>query len=293
MLKNKTSVRMRAWVISISLHLLVLIVFCFTRFSKANEGVYRPDQIPQTKVSRVRELSQTDTVRPKPKVKKFVRQKAENSGFKVPVKEILIERPAARSISVDKPKSDFRDLTSIEPAPNKVEFFGIWTDQLRVCYIVDCSGSMKGMFGHVRARLKNSILSLQPDQYFCIIFFGNDGLLEYSDGEFVRAAKYNKETAFDFIDSTKPSGKADAKMAIKRAIKICGSKPVVIYFLSDGFELTGEDTSVKDMEKLIKGFAPQIKINTIGFWPQDPDRLILSFMAERSGGNCIFVNDNR
>lgn len=31
----------------------------------------------------------------------------------------------------------------------KIEFFGSFTDQRKVCYLVDCSGSMQGVFGRV------------------------------------------------------------------------------------------------------------------------------------------------
>jgi len=181
--------------------------------------------------------------------------------------------------------------------PKGVEFFGSWTDQRKVCYLVDCSGSMQGMFGRVQRKLKDSIKGLQPDQYFYIIFFGGDRLFEFGDGELLRARRQAKSAAYDFIDSVRPAGQTNAIAALERAVQIRDSRgagPSVVYFLTDGFELTTEDEQrfSQKISNLLKRFAPRPRINTIGFWSAGSDRKMLETMAKQSGGEFVFVEDS-
>ena len=180
--------------------------------------------------------------------------------------------------------------------PKGVEFFGSWTDQRKVCYLVDCSGSMQGIFGRVRKKLKESIGNLQPDQYFYIIFFGSEKLFEFGNGRLLRATREAKSAACEFIDSARPAGRTNALVAMERAVKVrdeSGHSPAVIYFLTDGFELTTKDVPrfSQKIVNLLKRFAPATKINTIGFWPQSQDRRMLETIARQSGGEFILVTD--
>jgi Mg-chelatase subunit ChlD len=155
---------------------------------------------------------------------------------------------------------------------------------------------MRGILGGVRKKLAESIKSLQPDQYFYIIFFGGDRLLEFGDGRPVRATERAKSTAYDFIDSVRPAGQTNAMAALERAVQIrddSGFSPSVIYFLTDGFELTTEDAQEfsQKVASLLKRFAPATRINTIGFWPQSDDRRMLETIARQSGGEFVFVRD--
>ncbi len=65
----------------------------------------------------------------------------------------------------------------------------------------------------------------------------------------------------------------------------------LIYFLSDGFDLTqaGTETFAQQVEKLRKRLAPSVIINTIGFWTQTGDREILENVAKQSGGEFVHV----
>ena len=180
--------------------------------------------------------------------------------------------------------------------PSGIEFFGSWTDQRKICYLVDCSGSMQGIFGRVKKQLKDSVMALQADQYFCIIFFGSNRLFEFGDGRLRRATKLTKSQACDFIESIQPAGQTNAAMALKRAIQIRDSKgkrPSLIYFLTDGFELTAKDQNsfIRKVEILLRKSAPQTKINTIGFRPQDDDRKMLETIAKQSKGQATFITD--
>ncbi len=98
-----------------------------------------------------------------------------------------------------------------------VEFFGQFTDVRKICYVVDCSGSMHGRLGLVKQQLKTSIASLQPDQFFYIIFFlQGDRLIESGDTYLIRATPHTKAKAYDFIDSVRPAGTTEPLNALNR-----------------------------------------------------------------------------
>jgi len=180
--------------------------------------------------------------------------------------------------------------------PERIEFFGSWTNQRKVCYLVDCSGSMQGIFGRVRKKLAESIKNLQPDQYFYIIFFSGDKLLEFGDGRLLRATQKSKSAAYDFIESVRPAGRTNALAAMEKAVQIrdsSGGGPSIIYFLTDGFELTSEDTRrfSGEIADLLRRFAPTTKINTIGFWPASDDQKMLETIARQSGGEFVLITD--
>ena len=161
---------------------------------------------------------------------------------------------------------------------------------------------MQGVFRQVQDKLKQSIQALAPDQYFYIIFFGGDRLYEFGAGSLyvgqagrlLRASPKAKSAAYNFIDSIKPWGQTNAWQALQRAVQIRDSKggsPSVIYFLTDGFELTEQDAHKlpQKVAELLREFAPTAKINTIGFWPASTDREILQSIAEQTGGQCILI----
>lgn len=155
---------------------------------------------------------------------------------------------------------------------------------------------MSGMFGWVREQLKQSIESLEQDQYFCIIFFGSDSIFKFGDGKLVRASNKTKQEAVEFINTVQPAGKADAFSALKAAIQTrdaVGSAPLLIYFLTDGFELADESSDLSEWKitNYIKDYAPSIQFNTIGFWPQEQDRSLLEAIAKESGGQFIIITD--
>ena len=112
----------------------------------------------------------------------------------------------------------------------------------------------------------------------------------------LRATEKNKSAAYDFIDSVRPAGQTNAMKALKRAMQIRdtkGNKPSLVYFLTDGFELTTKDQNSfsRKIEALLRRSAPQTKINTIGFWSQEDDRKMLETIAKQSKGQAVFITD--
>jgi hypothetical protein len=297
---HKRSVTFWAWTASITLHLAVLLVFGAAEFSrKSARATEQP--APVAKVSKVERLIQASPVIPKPKVKTPVHdQDAEEKAVILPVENIFDAAKPHPQNPYDAAKapaaSSDLPVVSSPVIPKGVEFFGSRADERKVCYVVDCSGSMQGGFGRVKKELKESIAGLQQDQYFYIIFFGNGRLFEHDGALMTRATQKSKAAAYAFIDSTEPYGRTNAMIALERAIKIrdsSGAGPSIIYFLTDGFDLIGRDSrkfALKTAE-LLKQFAPKTRINTIGFWPAGNDIRTLKEIAEQSGGEFTCITE--
>ena len=103
---------------------------------------------------------------------------------------------------------------------------------------------MQGTFGRVQKELIESIDSLPADHYFYVIFFASDKLYEYGEGKLVRASPQAKSAVRDFIQSVQAAGTTNAMAALERAMQIrdeAGAAPAIIYFLTDGFELTSDN----------------------------------------------------
>jgi hypothetical protein len=282
---------------SIAVHLIVLVVFGLVKFSQSKTQL-RDVPIPTATVSQVKKLIEAAPIIPKPKIKKP--GKAEFAGGMDTAAHKLT---AGRIFEAARPGNKvFGDLAkpsvseSVYVLSPRIEFFGSFTDLRKVCYLVDCSGSMQGVFGRVQRKLKESISGLQADQYFYIIFFGADKLFESGGGRLLRAGEKAKSSAYDFIDSIQPAGLTNAPAALERAVQIRdgrGISPSVIYFLTDGFELTAKGTQIfsQRVADLLKRFAPSTRINTIGFWPQSSDRKMLEEIARQSGGEFVLISD--
>jgi len=203
-----------AWAISIGVHLIVLSVFGIVRFSKA-QGQDRRRLAPMGRIESIKQPTQTAPVMPKPKMSKAPAIIARNRYARMGEKSLPLDRifSPAKPILQDWQGTDSSEST-FSPASGefsgRIEFFGSGGGQRKVCYLVDCSGSMQGIFPQVRKKLKESIAALQPDQYFYVIFFGGDKLYEVGEGKLLRAAPKAKSAASGFIDTMRPAGKTNA-----------------------------------------------------------------------------------
>jgi hypothetical protein len=298
--RRRGSVTFWAWVVSIGVHLIVLTALGSVKFSQSKSQVkQRP--VPTAKVSQIQKLIEAAPVIPKPKVKKPPKNlDTRRTARLLPVNQIfdIAKLSSQDQPNLEKPSVSTSELSSARNAilPEGIEFFGSFTEQRKVCYLVDCSGSMQGVFGRVRKKLKDSIASLQPDHYFYVIFFGDGKLFESGKGQLVRATDNAKSAAYSFIDSAEPAGQTNAMEALERAVQIRDGRaqsPSIIYFLTDGFELTSQDERrfSRKIANLLKKFAPRTKINTIGFWAESSDRKMLETIARQSGGEFVLVSD--
>lgn len=287
-----------AWMVSISVHLIVLSAFGVVRLS----GVEARDENPLTptaRIERIRNLAQATPVTAKPRIRRppviTARQRyAETVDASLPVGRVLDTAGPTLEDWLGDHGSGGQFLPSSADLSGRIEFFGSLSNERKVCYLVDCSGSMQGVFSLVRSRLKESIAALQPDQYFCVIFFGGGKLFELGDGRLVRATPKAKAAADSFIDTIQPAGRTNAAAALEKVVRIRDGKglsPSVVYFLTDGFELTNEKSAAlpQRIANLLEQLAPAMKINTIGFLPQDDDRRMLETIARQSGGEFLCI----
>lgn len=284
-----------AWITSIAVHLMVLTCFGFVTFSRS-EGRMVQGPAPTAKISRIKKLTTSAPLVPKPKVKRPAKAiSVKDEGRLLSVNPVFgAAKSRSRNLANPSFSADGLSLAGAGAFARAIEFFGSSTDKRKVCYLVDCSGSMLGVFGRVRTKLAESIARLQPDQFFCIIFFGGDRLIEFGGGSLVRATEQAKSAAFEFIDSVEPAGQTDALTALERAVQVrdrMGMRPGAIYFLTDGFELTteGRQRFLHKTANLLARFAPGTSINTIGFCSLREDRKILSMIAEQTGGEFVFT----
>ncbi|ARN57519.1 vWA domain-containing protein [Sedimentisphaera salicampi] len=175
---------------------------------------------------------------------------------------------------------------------NRIEFFGNVASARKVCFVVDCSGSMLGFFGEVKQRLNEAITNLKQDNFFAIIVFRGSDILELEQGKLIRASDKGKQTGLQMVESIPmPMGGPDAMEAVKKAIEYkdsIGDHAGVIYFLTDGFDYAGFSMEV---ERYRKEYAPAVKIHTIGFRTNSKDAAMLRRMAENSGGKFTLYSE--
>ena len=289
---RKNSVALWAWSLSISLHVILFLVFAIIRFSNASAAQAKT---PPVSVATVKNITEDTPLLPKPKIKPPL------STARSSLLPLDLTSASRRQNPIYRKSSNLPSAshTTILPpanvtAPN-ADFFGSSSKLRKICYVVDCSGSMHGLFSHVRKQLKNSISKLEPDQYFYIIFFRGDTLVESGYGRLKRATPQAKSAAYTFIDNVELGGQTNAVNAIERAMLIkdaSSEPPEQIYFLTDGFDLTPSDsvgfhTVIENMRKKL---APHARINTIGFWIEPSDEKILRSLADQSGGQFVNIN---
>jgi Mg-chelatase subunit ChlD len=290
------SVSLLTWGISVGLHAAILLPLAF--FRPAPPVALAVSNItPTARIEAIRNATRESVLLPKPRVvgpaaladtPRDLAQVSSDLPRSVKPNESL--KPIARSASAN---SKSAPITRSRYTAPQVEFFGSRLDQRKVCFVVDASGSMLGLFSAVRSHLVSSIQGLQPDQYFSIIFFNNK-VYESSPGAIVRATQAAKTAAASLAKSVEPAGPTSPLAAIERAMRArdaSGDAPALIYFLTDGFDLAPgvADDLPAAVETLRKQLAPAAKINTIGFWTQPHDCDVLRKIAQQSGGQFISV----
>ncbi|MHC4758187.1 MAG: VWA domain-containing protein, partial [Planctomycetota bacterium] len=281
-------------------HLMILTAFGYVKLSNTTE-IYSDMYIPTAKINPLKNQMEKTSVIPKPKVTRPSLNKQTKDRKEVK-KNSFFHMPDSPTYRTPSAATKTADATEYSMAKNSfalggVEFFGSGTYERKICFVVDCSGSMQGTMGQVKQQLKSSIGKLVPDQYFYVIFFGDGRLFESGNGKLVRASQNNKENAYDFIDGITAAGRTNAFQALERAVKVeddQGTKASVFYFLTDGFELaSGESESLSlKIAELIIHSAPNTQINTISFWPTETDSSILRSISSLSGGECIIIEDS-
>lgn len=281
-------------VLSVVFHIILLSIFAFVRFS-SKPAIVHAAVSPIAKINAVNRLIEKAQVLPKPKV---ISSAFSERGIYPAIEETAnIKKPPLPAIAEEQSrtlaaKAAISDSSFDTPKiTGNTRFFGNPVNQKRLCFVVDCSGSMQGIFEKVKAQLKDSVRSLEPDSYFHIIFFGDNQLYSFDSNSLVRASTPTKQKAVEFIGRIEPKGRTNAAEAITNAmsaLSLAQKSPDVIYFLTDGFNLSDNDNGDNYLLTTLLAFrnehCPKTIINTIGFWPKAKDKVILTQLAQMTGG---------
>lgn len=162
--------------------------------------------------------------------------------------------------------------------PLEVEFFGIRSEATTVAFVVDCSGSMEGeKFEQVRFHLAKSIVNLQPEQAFYVVFF-NDRFFPMfglrSHFALVQGTAAMKVKCLHWLAQARPSEGTNPEPALFFTSQFRTQR---IDFLTDG---QFPPLSPRTMNALL---SHSIKVNCVAFG-QDCDANNLRSIALRTGG---------
>ena len=299
--KRHRSVKFYALAISVCAHIAALSVFAAVKMTQAPVTPLQTTTV--VSINQARQFAQEATVAPKPKV--ITPPNRDNRIIRKSWQPIITRQNPELITQLSQPvilqkqeviKSQTNQSANIEQNVAQVEFFDNTAQGRRICYVVDCSGSMQGLWGRVKGELVESIGQLQQDQYFCIIVFGAGSILETNGGKMARATEQNKNESCNFINSLNPAGSTNAMAALQQAVKVrdtTGLPPDVIYFLTDGFELSEQDglRFAHQVITMMRSFAPKTQINTIGLWPGQTDKRTLETIAGQSGGQFTLIGE--
>jgi len=286
-----TSPKSLALTISIALHLILLATFAAIKLSspKAERA------IPQASITQLSAMANAEPITPKPKINRlFVADTKPGQNWQLPLEQ-LSSPDVNITPEITKLELQNHSPARSEPLPRTTQFFGNRTSQKKICFVVDCSGSMKGFLKKVQNKLSESISQLEPDQFFAIIFFGNGRITAFENAAMSRATEIKKQKAIAFINTITLSGKTEPLLALQKAMSVrdsVNSAPGMIYLLTDAtFEL--DSKSAKDFcDKALAlraKLAPATQIHPIMFWPQQADKEVLSTLAQKTSGQFTAI----
>lgn len=299
--------RYKLWaaVISVLFHVAVLSVLAAARLhpESVQSTSSRSDE---ARLTWVKNITQNSPVVGKPVVRRvsdayFVRRGADfgrlsRAGLPDEAEAVVLRARPDSAESTLPVSSSHADLawSQQEPSLQEIKFFSSGTRCKGICYLVDCSGSMKGLLQQVKDELTRSIAALRPDQYFGIVFFGDDRVMQFEGGKLVRASQQAKTAALTFVESVNAAGRTNALAGFEGAVRMRdddGAGAEVILFLTDGFELSTSDAYQfrQDVLELRSRYLGGCAVNTIGFWPSESDRRLLESIAQVSGGTFVCI----
>ena len=281
-----------ALIFSVAAHSVALAVFAGVKLSG------RPDADAPAKPVISMQMIERAVVEPAPKPKPRIEPIAKDVVQPESKHPPLVSEPEPAKPVIADTLPEVPVSEPIIPAKSpldEVEFFGQKSAINRVCYVVDCSGSMYGLMYQVKDQLKKSILNLNSRQSFCVVFFmEGEKIVASGNGELTLATAGAKSTALELIESIRPSGLANPENALEAAMRLkdaSGQKAEAIYFLTDGFDLKAASSRafVKKVDRLRSRYAPGTLLHIIGFSVQPLERQMLRQLAHDTGGAFIEV----
>lgn len=168
------------------------------------------------------------------------------------------------------------------PGPQS-SFFGRGGESRNICFVIDRSGSMTGVFEYVKKEMQRSIRELDDRQLFHVIFFNFGDPIELPHKRMIFATDRNKLQAIHFIDGMVETGKTDPRSAMRRAFAL-RPQPDRIYFLTDG----AFDPDIVD-EIARMNVGRKVRINTYAFRTRTAEAQ-LKQIASQNGGDYTYIN---
>ena len=283
-----------ALIFSVAAHSVTLAVFTGVKLSGRTEGEVSPQ--PVISLQMIERVVAQPTPKPKPRIEPIA-EPVVQSESKQPLLVSDPQQPEPAAVNTP-PESELPQISVpiADPQPDEVEFFGQKSMVRRVCYVVDCSGSMYGRMYQVKDQLKKSILNLNSRQSFSVVFFmEGQTVLTSGGGRLAPATAGAKSTALELIESVRPSGSTDAGHALDAAMQLkntSGEGAEAVYFLTDGFDLDSQNSRLfaEKVNRLRNTHACDAVLHTIGFDAQPGDRQMLRRLAQDTGGAFININ---
>jgi Mg-chelatase subunit ChlD len=169
-------------------------------------------------------------------------------------------------------------------APPRSSLLGAGGNAHHVVYVIDCSGSMIGLFDEVRRAVLLSIGRLNEDQDFHVILFTQGRAIENAPQRLVAPSEVNKLQAAEFLASARAAAQSDPIPALRRAFEVladAGDGGKLIYLLSDGVFPDGPAVlatiHARNRDK-------DVHINTYGCGGDPVGAALLERVARETGG---------
>ncbi len=290
------SPRLTGWTISLAVHLLIAILFVILSPALITNTNYN---LPQTIVEK-----QTETLEAPPEVQEFeIDHIADTSIGPADLPDFAMQPKTGSSSYANTltttPRGNNKSISSSIPAqPRTSSFCGTTGTGRRICFVVDCSGSMVIALDYVKQELNKAVKRLKPDQYFHIIFFAGGEPIEMPGGKLVRASAPSRRKAVPFIEQGKLSrvdNPTAAWQAVTKALNrtfeiktIDGSGVELIYLFTDG-KFDHNKVNQK-LQTLQAGHKQLATVNIIACGSPD-NRFFLQSLAKRYKGEFRFVTD--
>ena len=128
----------------------------------------------------------------------------------------------------------------------------------KIAFIIDTSISFSKFKDKVISSIQKSILELNKNQEFTIIFL-SDGNVYFNDGKTVRATKQNKESAVEFLRNVPVEDSFEPITEAIQKIQIQNGKIDRIYFFGDG----DDDPSKENMVGLTKNIIDNQALESV------------------------------
>lgn len=285
------------WVISIMIHgciaagLLIVGIQASRQVEEERERPRTTIERPAREMVEVRHVElETATRRPQLRMEPALTYLAKMSSDNMPSERIL-------SVSSDA-AGDFTAAGETGPAGSV--FCGSRGKGQRVCFVVDCSGSMVIAFEYVRHELGRSLGELEPDQYFNVVFFAGRQPVRQFSGRLERAHAGNRRRARAYIGQSdiqllpvmdEAEATAGVIKGMEKALAVRTSRHEaadLIFLLTDGQFDQARFRAAMRARQSERG-SPAV-INTVACGVRKNETFLRDF-AESYKGTYTFVSD--